>query len=251
MGSPEPEVMLRGGNMAGPTVRIGDTVRRRAGPWTPAVHHLLRHLEQAGFHGAPRALGIDEHGREVLSFVQGEVVHPRILDDGDLVRVAQLIRDYHLAAASYVPPPEAEWNADGRDPRGVDELVCHNDLAPWNLITGDQQWAFVDWDLAAPGRRLWDLALAACSFVPLKPDRPADIRRYALFCEAYGLQAADQDALLDVVVERTTRMWQILVEQAAHEPYASLVREGHATFWQRVAQHVQQLTVSQQQLSGS
>src|SRR5262249_49783642 len=42
-----------------------DTVRRPAGPWTPAVHALLTHLHAAGFHGAPRPLGIDEHGREI------------------------------------------------------------------------------------------------------------------------------------------------------------------------------------------
>src|SRR5438270_12220257 len=64
------EIPLLGGNTS-TVVRAGDTVRRNAGPWTPAVHALLRHLEYVGFTGAPRALGIDERGRAVLSFLDG------------------------------------------------------------------------------------------------------------------------------------------------------------------------------------
>src|SRR5947207_5806371 len=65
------EIPLLGGNTS-TVVRVGDTVRRNAGPWTPAVHALLRHLEYIGFTGAPHALGIDERGREVLSYLDGE-----------------------------------------------------------------------------------------------------------------------------------------------------------------------------------
>jgi hypothetical protein len=63
----EPEIPLAGGNMSSGVVRVGDTVRRPAGAWTPAVHALLSHLDSVGFRGAPRPLGIDEHGREVLT----------------------------------------------------------------------------------------------------------------------------------------------------------------------------------------
>src|SRR6266498_211042 len=58
-----PEEVLAGGNF-NHVVRVGDTVRRvKTGAWTPAVHALLRHLERAGFDGAPRALGVDDRGR--------------------------------------------------------------------------------------------------------------------------------------------------------------------------------------------
>ena len=67
------EERLEGGNVGG-AVRVGDTVRRSAGPWTPAVHALLAHLEGTGFTGAPRPLGFDEQGREVLTFLEGESV---------------------------------------------------------------------------------------------------------------------------------------------------------------------------------
>ena len=64
---------LDGGNVGG-AVRIGDTVRRSAGPWTAAVHALLTHLATKRFTAAPRPLGFDEQGREVLTFLEGQVV---------------------------------------------------------------------------------------------------------------------------------------------------------------------------------
>lgn len=67
------EMRLPGGN-AGGAVLVDGTVRRKSGPWTPAVHELLRHLETVGFVGAPRALGFDEAGREELSFLPGASV---------------------------------------------------------------------------------------------------------------------------------------------------------------------------------
>jgi hypothetical protein len=70
------ETPLSGGNMSSGVVRVGDTVRRPAGPWTPAVHALLTHLYEAGFRGAPRPLGIDERGREVLTFIPGPPAWP-------------------------------------------------------------------------------------------------------------------------------------------------------------------------------
>jgi Ser/Thr protein kinase RdoA (MazF antagonist) len=159
------------------------------------------------------------------------------------VRVARLIGAYHAAVASFRPPADARWQTDGRDPCGPAELICHNDLAPWNLVLGEPAWVFIDWDLAAPGRRLWDLALAACSFVPLWPDQPGGPRldRYRLFCAAYGLADAESWGLLEVVVERTQRMADVLLERADREPYASLVRDGHAATWQRVAHAVERL----------
>ena len=65
------EIPLHGGNVS--TVsRLGDTVRRNTGPWTPAVHALLNHLQWVGFTGSPHVLGVDERGREVLSYLDGE-----------------------------------------------------------------------------------------------------------------------------------------------------------------------------------
>lgn len=72
LGADAEELRLPGGNVGG-AVRVRDTVRRPTGPWTPAVHALLRHLD-GRIEGVPRVLGYDEHGREALSYLPGEVV---------------------------------------------------------------------------------------------------------------------------------------------------------------------------------
>jgi len=64
---------LEGGNVGG-AVRIGSTVRRPTGPWTPSVHRLLRHVRDAGLRCVPEVLGTDARGREVLSYLPGTVV---------------------------------------------------------------------------------------------------------------------------------------------------------------------------------
>jgi hypothetical protein len=64
------ERRLEGGFDGGATV-VDGTLRRVAGPWSPSVRRLLAHLRDKGFDGAPRPLGVDELGREVVSYVQG------------------------------------------------------------------------------------------------------------------------------------------------------------------------------------
>jgi hypothetical protein len=98
-------------------VRVGDTVRRPMYPSSPSVHLLLQHLESVGFSSAPRLLGIDEEGREVLSFVEGVAgaegsrgpgfgahVWAMVVPDDGLARFARLLRDYHEAVAGCEPP---------------------------------------------------------------------------------------------------------------------------------------------------
>jgi len=60
------EQILHGGNTS-VVVRVGDTVRRHTGRWTPAVHALLAHLTSVGFADAPTVQGIDDQGREIPS----------------------------------------------------------------------------------------------------------------------------------------------------------------------------------------
>src|SRR5512141_2994815 len=107
------EIVLPGGNV-GAVVRVGDTVRRPTGPWTPAVHELLRHLERVGFAYSPRVLGVDEHGREILTYIEGEtaVTHPWpewAWADPTLVDVAAILREYHDAVADFRPRDDRIW----------------------------------------------------------------------------------------------------------------------------------------------
>jgi hypothetical protein len=234
------EIPLSGGNMSSGIVRVGDTVRRPAGPWTPAVHALLTHLRDAGFDGAPRPLGTDELGREVLAFIPGTVAWPghfRLLDDdGQLRRAARLIRDFHGAVTGFTPPPDARWQA--LIPADGDEIIAHNDLAPWNLVIGDRQWAFIDWDTAAPGTRLWDLAYAIHGFLPLSADpaltRDDASRRLRLFADAYGLTGRQRLDIIPLLARRTLAMHDFLARQAARgaQPWARLWQEGHGRTWQ-------------------
>jgi hypothetical protein len=91
----EIEIRLEAGNTSS-VWRRGTTIRRSTGPWTPSVHRLLRHLEAAGFQGAPRVLGLDEQGREILSYLEGEVpvypTPPELWSEEVLEEVARLLR---------------------------------------------------------------------------------------------------------------------------------------------------------------
>ena len=217
-------------------VRVGDTVRRTAGPWTPAVHALLQHLETRGFDGAPRARGLHHRGREVLTYIEGRT-SPASLEgfgsDEALVAVAQLVQRYHDAVADFQPPVDAVWRFTVGAPRTGD-VICHNDLGPWNTVfDGKRPVAFIDWDFAAPAPRVWDVAYALWRWVPLyggaKFGSPAErARRLRLFCDAYGL--AERRGLLDVVERRQQVLLDTLVAwgQAGLPGFAAMLREGHA-----------------------
>ncbi|MFJ1760677.1 phosphotransferase [Amycolatopsis sp. NPDC088138] len=239
------EVPLTGGNMNAGVVRAGNTVRRPAGPWTPSVHALLAHLHSAGFPGAPRPLGLDERGREVLEFIPGEVTWPGRIDllepGAAMVAVGRLVRDFHDAVTGFVPPPGAAWQvlipADGA------EIIAHHDLAPWNLVVDGPRWAFIDWDTAAPGTRLWDLAYTAQTFAVL-PERelPAQAARLRLLVDAYGLDERQRRELLRLLAPRTRSMRDFLAVQAAagNDPWLRLWNEGHGDDWQAQADHLEQ-----------
>lgn len=195
------EHKLDGGNTGG-AVRVGDTVRRRTGPWTPSVHALLRHLEWSGFAGASRVLGLDEYEREVLSFLPGHTVGTSrpwpawVHSDDALVQVADWLRSYHAAVANFEPPVDAPWREGGRWRPGL--IVGHNDAAPYNAAWDDagRLRGFFDWDLAAPVSLEWDLAFTAFAWVPLHARHVVEAegfaafdqrpRRLRLFLQRYG-----------------------------------------------------------------
>jgi hypothetical protein len=239
------EIPLSGGNVTAGVVRIGDTVRRPAGPWTPAVHALLGRLERKGFAGAPRALGIDARGREILTFIEGhaawpwEAFAPLATDEG-LLRVAQLIADYHAAVADFRAPADAVWSDVA--PRSPPELICHQDLAPWNLILGAAgELTFIDWDLAAPGARISDLAYAARTFAPLIPDRSIEVpivHRLALLRDAWGLAAGE---FVEAIGWRARADLAGLRERAAAgvEPWRAMWDEGHGAANTRITRFIE------------
>ncbi len=153
---------LPGGNVADAVVRIGATVRKPPTPATPAVEALLEHLAAVGFPAAPRTLGRDDIGRHVLEYVPGETADRlRPLTADELRRLGALVREFHDAVEGFQPPPDAQW--DVAVPPDRADLICHNDLAPWNLVRSGDRWVFIDWDGAGPGCGTWRTRRTASS----------------------------------------------------------------------------------------
>jgi Ser/Thr protein kinase RdoA (MazF antagonist) len=228
--------------VAGGVVRVGDTVRKAAGPWTPAVESLLAHLQARGFTGAPRTLGTDERGRHVLEYVPGMMAHDLPpLDASGLHRVGALIRDFHDASESFRPPPRAQWWSLIRPDR--EDLICHHDLAPWNLVIAGDRWVFIDWDGAAPGSRLWDLAYAMTGFVPLESggDPAADGPRIRALADGYRLSQAQRRELPPLIAAHTRAMFDLLSRGAetGEQPWARLYAEGHGDYWGPAADYIE------------
>lgn len=227
--SPEPDEseILTGG--VNEIVRIGATLRRPTGPWTPAVHALLGHLAAVGFTAAPRAYGLDERGREIVDYLPGEVADDPMPDyarsAAALVAAARLLRRYHDATATFVAPPDAIWQLPTRQPA---EVLCHGDVAPYNCVFRDGlPAAFIDFDAAHPGPRRWDVAYAAYRFVPLSD--PVDVGRLRAFVDAYGLADTDRALLVETVIDRLTALVDFMYAsaEAGNESFQRHILEGH------------------------
>lgn len=205
----KPEKPLEGGNMT-PVSRLGDQVFREAGPWTPTIQRLLAHLREQGLEWVPEPQGWTKDGREALAYLKGKVpTYPLpdwVYDEDVLRQAATWLRALHDATVGY-EDPEANWRGVPRQPH---EVICHNDFAPYNMVFRDHELVgVIDWDFAAPGPRLWDLAYLAYRTVPLmrseNPDSPTIsidlLGRLQLLLDAYGSDATVPE-LLGVIVER-------------------------------------------------
>ncbi|MDQ0642262.1 phosphotransferase [Microbacterium murale] len=231
------ETELAGGNMNDVT-RVDGEVRRPAGVWTGNVHAFLEELHAAGVDGVPRVLGITADGRERLSFIEGEVAHyplPEWLwNDGILVSSARLLRRIHDAGVESARRSTG-WRSPSREPI---EVVCHNDFAPYNLVFEHQQLVgVIDFDMAAPGPRLWDLAYLAYRLVPYVEDAeaPADVRaaeptRLAKLLSAYGTDVSN-DSLWTMMAARL----DALAEHSRSESIARPELAAHAEMYERDA----------------
>lgn len=151
---------------------VDGTVRRTMRPWSPAVHHLLKHLEAVGFAGAPRFLGIDDYGREILSYLAGQTIGdsrpwpswPH--SDAALDDIGAWVRVYHCAVADYTPPSGALWREGAAWQPGM--VVAHGDAAPYNAVWNSRGLVgLIDWDMAGPTLPEQDLAWIVFSWTPL------------------------------------------------------------------------------------
>ncbi|SEG88337.1 Phosphotransferase enzyme family protein [Nonomuraea solani] len=205
-------VRLGGGNDGG-AVRVGATVRRPVREWTPSVHELLRHLEGKAFDGAPRVLGVDDDGCEILTYLDGDTVGaaqvwpPWTRTEDTLVQVARWLRSYHEVVADFRPSADARWRGGRRWAPGL--VIGHNDASPFNAAHQDGRLTgFFDWDFAGPTTVDSDVASVALCWVPLHARhvaasegftefdaRPARLRR---FLDAYGWTGRPEVIVEDV-----------------------------------------------------
>jgi 8-oxo-dGTP diphosphatase len=220
--------VLPGGNVGG-AVRVGLTVRRPTGPWTPAVHDLLSHLHAHGLDGVPEVLGFDARGREVLTYLPGRAVDvdTEMAPDELLADAVRWLRRYHGAVAGH-RPVGAPWRTSGGELL-PGQLVCHNDTGAYNwVVQGGRFVGMIDWDMAGPGRPLDDLAFMAWSSLPLfRPMPPADVsRRLRVMATEYG--GVEPVELLGAVDERmSAAARRITAGQHAGDPgMLSLLRVG-------------------------
>ncbi|WP_205863256.1 phosphotransferase [Planosporangium thailandense] len=229
-----PEQRLPGGFVT-EVVRVGDTVRRQPAGNAEFVRRLLRHFERHRWPHAPRFLGVDAQGREILTFIDGFVAWregdqpPAVRCADSLARVARLVREFHDLTA-------------GTDLAGDREVVCHNDLSPKNTVYRDlgaglRPVALIDWDVAAPGDRVQDVAHVCWQYLNLGPDvadTAESARLVRLIADAYGL--ADRSSLVDAILWWQDRCWRgIEAAAAAGEPAMIRLRDLGVTRRVRLA----------------
>ena len=197
-------------------------------------------MRDAGFDGAPMPVGIDEDGRERLEFIEGEVPVPPYpawsQSDAALASTARLLRGLHDAARGF-DPQGLTWADDLADPAGG-TLVCHNDVCPENVVFRDGiACALLDFECAAPGRPVYDLAHLARLCVPIEDevdqdrlgwrpvDRPA---RFRLVADAYGLDGDGRAELLAAVDDAIDRL-EAAVRRSVAAGHPAAVELWHRT----------------------
>ncbi len=234
---------LRGGTAnRGRVIRIGDTVHRPRGPQSAAVHQLLNHLTATGFTGAPKLLE-SRPDTEVLTFIPGLAAYEPMpawaLTDTALASFISLVHDYHRCVETF-DGAELRWQRSVPD-RWRGQLISHNDLNPANVVFRDQAAvALIDFDLAGPGSRAWELAIAACFWIPLCDDRDIDdsrrgraFPRYQLLLDAYEASRPLQQEIAEALID--ANIWiSTIIESGA--------RHGHPAFgaiWAACAQRYQ------------
>jgi len=239
--------VLSGGGVT-PVVRRGDAVHRTRGPHSDRVAALLVHLRERGFRAAPRYLGLDEVGREVLAYLPGEVgrypLPQRLRDERAVISAARLLREYHDHTADVARSWPGGWMLPEREPV---EVICHGDFGPHNCVYDDGRVVgIIDFDTAHPGPRAWDIAYALYRFAPLSraPEGGGEpIERQAArarqFCDGYG--PFDRTGLVGLVADRLRALVAFMRTEAdrGNAAFAGHMADGHDRLYLRDIDYVE------------
>ncbi|MGV0912729.1 aminoglycoside phosphotransferase family protein [Martelella sp. FOR1707] len=215
------EVTLKGGRSVVST--LDNVVFRQSQPWSTTTIALLRHLERVGFQHAPRVVGvgIDERGREMLTFIEGESVHPYPWKDEALPLIGEMLRKLHEATTSFVPPDNTHWRPWFGRTIGRAGVIGHCDTGAWNIIARDKlPVALIDWEEAGPVDPLVELAQACWLNALLFDDDLGDAlnlgsvearaRQVSLLLDGYGLPTSDRVGFIGL-------MRDFAIQSAANE----------------------------------
>lgn len=224
----EGEALVGGMVNAGAVFRRGALVDRPAPRTARALHAHLLALKEHGFDAAPTPVRLTEDGREQLTFIPGDVAPPPfprwVMAETVLRSVGSLLRRLHEASAAVQVDTRVEWPRALADPAGG-TMLCHNDVCPENVVFRDgRAAALIDFDLAAPGRPLWDVAMTARYWVPmLDPESAAALypagldapTRLRILADSYGLPPQDRAELPGVIEQATTSCRAFVADRVA------------------------------------
>ena len=228
--------------------RVGDTVVRTAGPWTPTVHRYLSWLTDAGLDWVPRPIAIDGDD-EVLSFVHGDVPEYPLPEwvwaDEALADASRHLRELHDASVGFGTPDD-QWQSPAHEPV---EVMCHNDFAPHNLAFRDGcVVGAIDFDLSSPGPRVWDLAYLATRMVPLTSEWHEGAgredqwpRRIRLMLDAYG-GGISAESVVRVAIDRLRDLAEFSRRKAGQLGKTRLL--DHAALYDRDAIYLEEWLAS-------
>lgn len=249
------EELLTGGNVSN-VYRSGDTVRREVKSDNIQYTKAAKAFRKKNFSYAPKFLGVDEQGREILSFIEGVAGHDPLKEymcsHHALKEIARMLRLYHDAVRDF--PISDDWERMDNTPVEI-EVVCHNDFAMYNIIFNNEKpVGIIDFDVAAPGPRLWDIAYTLYTCVPISRffrTKTGDIVNYhssdhadqikhkvKLFFESYGEEIAED--YLDMVLLRLEGLCQYMKRKASEGDIAfqNMIQEGHLEHYQKDIQFI-------------
>ncbi len=244
----ETEHVLAGGVAnPGAVVRVGDTVRRPKKPQTATVHLYLQYLVDRGLGDVvPTPLGFDAKGREILTYLEGEIALPphTAWSAGDelLVSVAELQRRLHDVARDYQPPDDAVWDdavGQGYFPAGIGgPIVCHNDLCVENVVLrGGRAAAIIDFDYARPVDPLFDIAVAVRHWAPMRSPRDLHVlgievdvlQRFRGFLDVHELEVSQRERVVGMMGRFLDRAFDNVqrLAQAGQQGFADMIADGY------------------------